>query len=295
MSDKFLCIYHANCADGFTAAWVVRQALGDAVEFHPGKYGETPPDVNGRDVILVDFSYKRAVLEDMAQSAHSVLILDHHKSARDDLEGLEPAPEHWLAWYAALDAFPRPHIAALFDMERSGAGIAWDFFSRNYPRAPLVDYVEDRDLWRFAMPDSRAIATWIFSHEYDFTTWDRIADRLREDGSRTRAALSGYALIQKHDKDVAELIAETRRTMKIGGHIVSVANLPYTMSSDAGHIMAQGDVFAACYMDTPRGRVFSLRSSDDGLDVSVIAAAYGGGGHARAAGFTAPIGWEGDE
>ena len=59
-------------------------------------------------------------------------------------------------------------------------------------------------------------------------------------------------------------------------------------TSDAGHLMAQGEPFAACYWDTLDGRVFSLRSTDEGLDVSAIASEYGGGGHAQAAGFKVP-------
>jgi hypothetical protein len=80
-----LCIYHGNCQDGFGAAWTVRHALGDRVEFYPGIYQNEPPDVTGRDVIIVDFSYKRPVIEAMALKAHSILILDHHKSAVADL------------------------------------------------------------------------------------------------------------------------------------------------------------------------------------------------------------------
>lgn len=73
--------------------------------------------------------------------------------------------------------------------------------------------------------------------------------------------------------------------MVIGGYKVKVANLPYTFSSDAGHELALGNPFGACYWDTPEGRVFSLRSTDEGIDVSSIAASYGGGGHRNAAGF----------
>ena len=88
--------------------------------------------------------------------------------------------------------------------------------------------------------------------------------------------------------------------MVIGGQLVPVANLPYTLTSDAGHLMCvephEGSLapFAACYWDPPDGRVFSLRSAEGGYDVSEIAKAYGGGGHKNAAGFTMPIGWEGD-
>ncbi|RAV76582.1 phosphohydrolase, partial [Aerococcus loyolae] len=34
-----LCIYHGNCADGFTAAWAVHEALGEGCEFVAGVYG----------------------------------------------------------------------------------------------------------------------------------------------------------------------------------------------------------------------------------------------------------------
>lgn len=284
-----LCIYHGNCADGFTAAWAVREALGEAnVDFYAGHYGHEPPDVTGRDVIMVDFSYKRPVLEQMAEQARSILILDHHKSAAEDLEGLPDAPDCWDDW---LDFYtPTAHlaVAALFDMTRSGAGIAWDFF-HDEPRPPLIDHVEDRDLWHFALPGTREIQAAVFAREYDFALWDELMDTPLEDLRR-----EGEAIERKHHKDVRELVDVTMRWMTIGGHRVPVANLPYTLTSDAGHILAEGNPFGACYWDTPNGRTFSLRSTDDGEDVSRIAAHYGGGGHRNAAGFRMPIGWEGE-
>lgn len=89
---KPLCIYHGNCADGFTSAWAVYKALGNDAEYFPGIYSEPPPDVTGRDVIMVDFSYKRPVLEKMGESANSILILDHHKTALEDLEPFTKYP-----------------------------------------------------------------------------------------------------------------------------------------------------------------------------------------------------------
>ena len=97
-----------------------------------------------------------------------------------------------------------------------------------------------------------------------------------------------------HVPGLRELVTVCRRAMVIGGVEVPVANIPHTLTNDAGHLMAQGQPFAACYWDTPNGRIFSLRSTDEGLDVSLIAKAYGGGGHAHASGFQKPLGWEGD-
>lgn len=259
---KKLCIYHGNCADGFTAAWVVRKAFGDDVEFHAGVYGQPLPDgVDGRDVIIVDFSYKRMTMEYLISSAKSVLILDHHKTAQEDLANLCSAE-------------------VVFDMNRSGARIAWDYFFPDIEPPKLLLHIEDRDLWRFDLMFTREINANVFSYPYQFEVWDQL---MAQDISL--AIMSGTAIERKHFKDIAELLALMTRTLTIGGHKVKAANLPYVYSSDAAHTLAQGMPFGACYWDVPDGRVFSLRSTDAGMDVSVVAASYGGGGHRNAAGF----------
>jgi oligoribonuclease NrnB/cAMP/cGMP phosphodiesterase (DHH superfamily) len=285
---KTLCIYHGNCVDGFGAAWAVRRALGDSVEFHAGVYQNPPPDVTGRDVLMVDFSYKAATVYEMAAKASTLVILDHHKSAAEDLADLPPPidgpydPNAMLHWQRECNAPTSLH--ALFDMERSGAGITWDYLHPGKARPVLIDHIEDRDLWRFALPKTREIQAAVFSYPYDFEIWDKLMD-----GSPDHLFAEGCAIERKHFKDIDELVKVTRRTMLIGGYAVPVANLPYTLSSDAGHKMAQGERFAACYWDVSEGRVFSLRSTDDGMDVSAIAKQYGGGGHAHAAGFRVPF------
>lgn len=277
---KPLCIYHGNCADGFGAAWAVRAALGnDAVDFHGATYQTPPPDVTGRTVIMVDFSYKRDVLLAMGDAAKSILILDHHKTAAADLDIFPlppadlPGERGWL---------PDSGIYAFFDLDRSGAGLAWDHFHLG-PRPALINHIEDRDLWRFKLIGTRTIQANVFSYPYDFAVWDKMMQ-----ADLGEMVLAGEAIERKHFKDIDELLAVATRRMIIGGHSVPVASMPYTLSSDAGHKLAKGEPFAACYMDGPTDRVFSLRSADDGLDVSEIATAYGGGGHKHAAGFAVP-------
>jgi len=103
--------------------------------------------------------------------------------------------------------------------------------------------------------------------------------------ARPASAVSQSSRKRKHFKDIGELIGVVTRPMTIAGHTVPMANLPYTLTSDAGHQLATGKPFAGCYWDTPDGRVFSLRSTDEGLDVSAIAKQYGGDGHRNASGF----------
>ena len=293
---KPLCIYHGNCADGFTAAWAINKYFDGQVDFHAGVHQQPPPDVKKRHVIIVDFSYKKPVLEEMAKEAFTILVLDHHKSAAADLKDF-PKPIFKAGWAAHLadangsvasDVGPGiPRVQ--FDMERSGARMAWDFFFHDKPVPEIVKIVEDRDLWRFNLPYTRSVMTCIFSHEYTFENWNLLHNRCEDHMALQEMAIEGEAIDRKHFKDIREFIATAGYRMDIAGHNVPVLNAPYFYSSDAGHIMAENEPFAACYWDTPDGRVFSLRSQDDGIDVSEIAVQFGGGGHKRAAGYKVPI------
>lgn len=275
-----LCIYHDNCADGFGAAWAIRAALGSMVEFHPSTYQEQPPDVKGRKVVIADFSYKRPVLEQLALEAQSILILDHHKSAVEELSYL-PSPPPDVPYMAGW--LPDSGVYARFDTGRSGARIAWDHFHAAVAPPRLIDHIEDRDLWRFKLPGTREIQANLMSFPYDFSLWDTL---MAADVSTLR--MGGEAIERKHNKDVADLVKALKRRMIIGGYDVPVASLPFTLVSDAAHEMALGEPFAGCYWDTTDYRIFGLRSSDTGVDVSQVAATYGGGGHRNASGFRVP-------
>lgn len=267
-----LCIYHGKCADGFTAAWVVNKQYPD-IEFFAGTYGKPLPDCTGHDVLFVDFSCKRDEMLEILDKANTVTILDHHKTALDELGSL-------------LD---ENKIHGVLDMDRSGAMIAWDWFNPNVDSPQLIKHVQDRDLWRFDLCGTREIQSTVFSYDYTFDNWDTLMDTPIE-----RLISDGIVLERKHFKDMHELLEVTRRNMNIAGYNVEVANLPYTLASDAGNELAKTNVFGATYYDKPSGRSFSLRSIGD-FDVSEIAKKYGGGGHKNASGFIVPLNWEGDE
>ncbi len=270
---KPLVIYHGNCADGFGAAWVFSRHGDREYDFHAGVYQDAPPDVTGREVYLVDFSYKRPIVERMREQASRLVLIDHHKTAIDDLAPLIESKA----------------IESLVSLDHSGAMLAWQWFNgHHYDEMPqLLRHIEDRDLWRFALHRTREIQACVFSHPYDFDVWDEL---MKVDPQTL--AIEGAAIERKHHKDIAELTKVVTREFCIGGYTVPVANPPYTLTSDAGHLLAQGKPFAACYWDTPDGRVFSLRSTEEGLDVSEIAKQYGGGGHKHASGFRVPYNHE---
>jgi len=274
-----LVIFHSPCLDGFTAAWAAWLKYPEA-EFVPGVYGQDPPDVTGRDVYLLDFSYKRAVLEKMALEARRLVVLDHHKSAMSDLDGF-------------VESFTPDQLVDItvrFDMEKSGAQLAWEHFHKGALVPILVQYVEDRDLWKFKLYKSREVNAALFSYDYSFEVWNQLRAATNFITELDTVIAEGTAILRKQDKDIAELLPKLSGLMKfdslIPPRVIPAVNLPYTLASDAGNLLAQHAEFAAVYYQDYKGEyVFSLRSREGGMDVSEVAKTYGGGGHKHAAGF----------
>ena len=127
-----LCVHHHPCSDGFTAAWAVWKRFGNSVKFHPGVHGQPPPDVTGEHVVIVDFSYPKDVLFEMCKTAASILILDHHLTAQKDLADFPPPCGTWEAHVEEAASYRHgctlDRIGVQFDMNRSGAMMAWNYF-----------------------------------------------------------------------------------------------------------------------------------------------------------------------
>jgi len=256
-----LIIYHGKCIDGFTAAWAAWRQFGDRAEYVPALHGEAPPDVTDRKVYIVDFSYPRPVLEEMWGKASFLAVFDHHKTAQADLAGLT---------YCA------------FDMNRSGAGLTWDHIVSS-ARCPLVNYVEDRDLWRFALPFSKEVNALIGSERQDFRAWDALDERLRNDFDG--CVRTGAALLRQVERYVEEM-AQQARMVDFAGHTVPIVNAPYINTSELVGKLAETAPFAVGWYQRGDGKyAYSLRSRGD-FDVSELAKTFGGGGHRNAAGFT---------
>lgn len=162
-----LVLYHASCADGFTAAWAAWRHFGDGADYLPVNHGQPPPDVAGRRVYILDFSYRRDVLLGMAGAAFGVVVLDHHKTALAELGGLSAEANN---------------LFCVFDMGKCGARLAWEYFHPGCEVPLLVKYVEDRDLWLWAMPHSREISAAIATYPRSFAVWDHLA-RVIENGA----------------------------------------------------------------------------------------------------------------
>ncbi len=260
---KPLCIYHADCADGFGAAYAAWKKFGNGADYVACNYGRPPPAIEeGQDIYIVDFSFPRDTLMGMAPRAAKVVVLDHHKTARDALAG---------EWPASFDV--------RFDMTKSGARMAWEFFHES-PPPRLIEYIEDRDLWLWKLPGSKAFSAALRSYPFNFAIWD--------DFDVDALIMEGRAIDRYVTQQVDGLASLAQRAI-VGGVSVPAINGPAFLASELGNKLAQGEPFAAIWSASPKEMFWSLRSTDAGLDVSAIAKMYGGGGHRNAAGFSVPI------
>ncbi len=267
-----LVIYHANCHDGFCAAWVANDRLQQEcchIDLVPANYGDPVPDVTDKDVYILDFSYKKDVLLSMAEKANSIVLLDHHKTAYEDLQDVLDGTK--------LTTIVKDKLYIKIDQTHSGGRLTWDYFYNNRPRPWLVDYTEDRDLWKWTLPESKAINAALRSYPMDIKVWNELERRDLKD-----MIIEGKAILRS-DQQIIDRHVVQAGTTSIAGHIVPCVNATTHISEIAGEL-AKGQPFAACYFWDKNGdKIFSLRSDENGMDVSAIARSLGGGGHKHAA------------
>lgn len=291
-------IYHGGCNDGFGAAWACHKKWGYGtqhddgdhgnIEYVPMGYSDKLPDIAGKNVLFVDFSLKRDAMIAASKEAKSIVVLDHHKTAEAELD-------EWIQLSNVENNFESigefiydGQIMAFFDMQKSGARLAWEFCFPGTEPPALIQYVEDRDLWRFTFNSTHAYTKALSAYPQTFEQWTLIAE-----DSAVDIVNEGEAIARYHDKMVKDACANAYE-VEIGGHIAIAVNVPYFLGSDCAHELLQRDKirvypFAAYWLKRGDGAVqWGLRSEDSRMDVSEIAKKLGGGGHRNAAGFMVP-------
>jgi nanoRNase/pAp phosphatase (c-di-AMP/oligoRNAs hydrolase) len=212
-------------------------------------------------VVIVDFSYARETLEAMAAQTQALLVLDHHITAERALFGL-------------------PY--AYFDMKKSGAVLAWEW-AHDQPIPWLLDYIQDKDLWKWALPFSREINAAIASYPFDYDLWSHFKQKELEQ--------DGRAILRYESELVSKFMAHAMFVDFQGVVVPSVQSA--ILTSQIGECLSAEHPFCLIWHDREGRRYYSMRSREQGTDVGAIAASFGGGGHTHAAGFSVPLGPDG--
>ncbi|MCR4328458.1 MAG: DHHA1 domain-containing protein [Patescibacteria group bacterium] len=263
MKKRILIIYHDGCFDGFTSAWAAWKKFGNGADYFGASRVEEPPDVRGKIVYCIDFTYEPdTVVKKMKKDAKRLILIDHH-----------------------ITAEPRMKFASesLFSVENSAAVLAWKYFFPKKPVPQLSRYVEDGDLWRFKLPHSKEIGAYIGLHDFNFKAWSTLAKELESAKGRKKAREHGAELLRYQDGVIKNIAARARTVVCEGKKVLAVNSSVF--ESPLGHLLAeQKPPFGIVWREEGDMIKVSLRASGS-FDVSKIAEKYGGGGHRAAAGF----------
>ncbi len=272
-AGKRICFYHAGCPDGFGAAWAVRSAWGEEAAYVARGHEDRAPFDRCKDALIafVDIAPGRDELAQLAGVSDQIVVLDHHVTALDRLTS-DPG---------LLDALEADGHLLHFDLSHSGAMLAWQHFHPDDPPPELLRYVEDQDLWSWALPDSDAVNAAIASYPREFHVWDELAATPVESLVR-----EGTPILRANRMEVHRRI-EHARPVALGTRRIEAVNAS-TNRSQIGHELARRAAFGESWGLVYRvegAEVFATLYSIGDVDVSKVAVSYGGGGHPNAAGF----------
>jgi oligoribonuclease NrnB/cAMP/cGMP phosphodiesterase (DHH superfamily) len=201
---------------------------------------------------------------ELERQSKSLVVLDHHKSAQETCGDLE---------------------FCHFDMDHSGAYLAWNYLFPDDSIPLLIRYVEDRDLWKWDLSYTEEVLSAVDSFEKTFENWDMLHGYLdAAESIRWKKVKNMGEGILQYKRNLIKSLLKNSYTTNILGSEVPIVNAPFFQSEMAAEL-AIGQPFAAAYYFDGEGYRFSLRSKEEGEDVSEIAAAFGGGGHRNASGF----------
>lgn len=289
MDTPIILITHGNCQDGVASAWMAKRFFKDRgveviyAQYEKRSFAWANWDFTGRDVFFIDYSTTRDEICRIAKDAKTVVILDHHETAQAALR--DPA-----SWAPS-------NVEILFDMARSGAMMAYDYFASRDPdfgQCPLIPYIQDRDLFTFRLNETRPVAAYMSSQPFDPLQYARINDQLVQ-GNLADIVRLGTAILDYQYRMVVSMTNSSRLNILVDAKGRKFALFNATMLvSDAGHQCLEDypelsysmSWFDKVLSSTEVERVYSLRSRKGGVNVAEIARDMGGGGHQSAAGFS---------
>ncbi len=256
-------IYHANCTDGFGSAFSAWKLLGNRAEYYACSHGDKPPNVKGKNVVILDFSFNNKTTKKLIKEANNLLVIDHHKSAVVELHDISNT---------------------IFDMSKSGATMAWEFFHPGKEPPKFIQYITDRDLWKWELPYSKE-----FSAAFDMVPFEFEEFEKYEDDSVFDDAVKRGSYILAYSKTVVKKVCEKAVSKTYKEMNVLVVNSSHWISEIGAKLSPDCDFALIWFYDHDEQRTkVSLRAFHDHIDVSDVAKDFKGGGHKKAAGFTLP-------
>lgn len=298
--------YHANCTDGFGAAFAIEDFLDKrnkvtvpdrriTAKFIPAVYNETTifsTDIEDRLVFVVDFSFKPETMFELCKQAKAVVWIDHHVGAI----------ENYQDYICKEDTIVPENFFKYTSLKCSGALLTWAYLwgyesdddLSHYRAIPnLFKYISDRDIWKFELYQSKVVTEYISTINFGFDDFRNLQTKLHTESGIMDAAKIGHILLDAKDIQINKILNTSYLILELVSEDsyvpVAVCNCPPNFASDVGNALfskyPQAQYSLTWHFNGDKYLV-SLRSTEGRFDVCKIAKRYGGGGHRNAAGYS---------
>lgn len=267
-SKKPIILYHGNCLDGFTGAWVAWKKFGSRADYIPLNHQKEPVRLpSDRPIFFIDFCYPKAAMEELISRNHSVTVLDHHVSCKD------------------VVSLANNYRYAL---DHSGCSLAWSYFHPGKKISYLVRVIEDNDLYLFKVPHTKECIAIFAGLEFDFKLWSKLEKDLENPLKRKAFVQKGRDLLEYKQQLIKRILLNAEKVV-FEGHATYALNTDLFHSDAANAIITTFKTKIGIVWAYKDGTIkISLRSNGK-VDVSKLAGKYGGGGHKAASGFSVPF------
>jgi len=279
-------IYHYKCPDGIFGLWCAyhyNKKFFDKIGMSAGI--DPINDFTNQDIIFIDVCPSVKYIIKESKKIKSITILDHHKSAYDN----------YIKNKNILDELD--NVKFIFDMNKSGCQIAWEYFFPIFYCPWFINYCADRDLWTWKLISSKEINNGLhFNEFYDENNLEKITNLLKYTENDKQKLINDGLIINKIHQKLIDKQLEYSEHWKMFSDLanniyynVQVGTISIELKSEFGNLLANKNNvdFGVVWNYSPRENIWyiSLRGNDNSPDLSVIASQFSGGGHAKAAGF----------
>lgn len=265
ISKDIVVLYHGNCTDGFSAAWVAWKKFGDNSEYIGVGLDDSPmKELIDKEIYSIDFTYKAKYIPELIKKNKRFVVIDHHVT---NMEIAKTANEY------------------LFDLNHSAANLAWTYFYPDKEVPQLIKHVEDVDLWRFKVPYSKEIISFLDLFDFDFKIWDKLSKDFEDPIKYEECIKQGKLILDYEDKLIERLVAGFAEPVNFAGYDTNAVNSPNFHSQIGAILATKYPPISIVWREEKDGRIHVSLRSDGTVDVSKIASQFGGGGHKTASGF----------
>lgn len=260
-------LYHKNCFDGFGAAYAAWKKFGDKAVYTPIDHHTPPPkNLHGKKLYMADIAYSAKIMKKLVKICASVTIIDHHVSNGDAIKCVADC---------------------LYDINHSGSVLTWKYFHPQKPVPWLLRHIEDYDIWKFKLKNTKEITAFLDATDFDFKLWDKISCDLEDSKKRKKYIEMGKIILKYRKRVISKLLGQADK-VNFKNYKALAVNSPI-LQSELGNLMIEkGYQVSIIWYQKNGRRNFSLRSNGN-VDVSKIAEKLGGGGHKAASGFSLSI------